>query len=59
MVVHIGEMNADIRPAEPGPETGNADGRSGGGRTSEDAWEELQCRLTWLRARTAATGFDD
>jgi hypothetical protein len=59
MVVHIGEMYTDIRPAEPEAETGTADGRSGSGRTAEETWDESRGRLTWLQARTAATGFDD
>jgi hypothetical protein len=59
MVVHIGEMYTDIRPAGPEAEKGAGDERSGGGRTAEEAWEESRCRQTWLRTRTAATDFDD
>ena len=60
MVVHVGDMYTDIRPADPEPEPGDGgDGRSGGGRTADEAWDESRGRLTWIRSRTAATGFDD
>jgi hypothetical protein len=57
VVVHVGELHTDIRPAD----STRADGedQSGGGRTAEDLWEEVRGRSAWLAARTAATGFDD
>ena len=57
MVVHVGELHTDIRPADPPAATG--DEPSDGGRTTEDLWEEVRGRSAWLAARTAATGFDD
>jgi len=59
MVVHVGEMYTDIRPAETEREAGAGDGQPGSGRTAEEAWDESQGRLTHIRARTSATGFDD
>jgi hypothetical protein len=59
MVVHVGEMFTDIRPAEPGQAAGAGDRQSGDGRTTEELLDEARGRLTWLCQRTAATGFDD
>jgi hypothetical protein len=59
MVVHVGEMFTDIRPAESEPGTGAGDRQPSSGRTTEELWDEARGRLTWLRERTAATGFDD
>ena len=59
MVVHVGEMFTDIRPAEPGQAAGAGDRQSGDGRTMEELLDEARRRLTWLCERTAATGFDD
>jgi len=59
MVVHVGEMFTDIRPAEPGHAAGAGDRQSGDGRTMEELLDEARGRLTWLCERTAATGFDD
>jgi hypothetical protein len=59
MAVHVGEMHTDIRPAEATPETATGDAQSGSGRTVDEVWDESRGRLTWIRARTAATGFDD
>lgn len=57
MGVHVGDMFTDIRPADAGSPTG--DGQPGGGRTAEELWDEARDRAAWLRARTAATDFDD
>jgi hypothetical protein len=59
MAVHVGDMFTDIRPADPEQAAGAADGQSGGGRTAEELWDEARGRLTWLKARTSATDFDD
>ena len=59
MVVHVGELFTDIRPAEPEPDGGAGDRASAGGRTVDEDWDESRGRLAWLRTRTAATGFDD
>lgn len=59
MAVHVGEMFTDIRPAEPEQSSGVGEPQPGGGRSNEDLWDEARGRLTWLRARTAATDFDD
>lgn len=57
MVVHVGELHTDIRPADSPTATG--DEQPDAGRTTEDLWEEVRGRSAWLAARTAATGFDD
>jgi hypothetical protein len=59
MVVHVGEMHTDIRPAESEHAAASADGPQPGGRSADEVWAESQGRLSWLRERTAATGFDD
>jgi hypothetical protein len=57
MAVHVGDMFTDIRPADS--EAPSGDGQPGGGRTAEELWDEARGRSAWLRARTAATDFDD
>ena len=58
MAVHVGDLFADIRPAEPELAAGAGDEQPGG-RTMEELWDEARGRLTWVRSRTAATDFDD
>ena len=57
MVVHVGELHTDIRPADPPGE--DPEQQPGGGRTVEDLWRESRGRTTWLEARTSASGYDD
>jgi hypothetical protein len=57
MAVHVGDMFTDIRPADADAPAG--DGQPGGGRTTEELWDEARGRWVWLAARTAATDFDD
>jgi len=59
MAVHVGDMFADIRPADSEQAAGAGDGQPGGGRTTEELWDEARGRLTWIRSPTAATDFDD
>ena len=59
MAVHVGDLFADIRPADPELAAGADDDRPSGGRTMEELWDEARGRLTWVRSRTAATDFDD
>ena len=57
MAVHVGDMFTDIRPADADAPSGA--GPPGGGRTTEELWDEARGRWAWLAARTAATDFDD
>ncbi len=57
MAVHVGELHTDIRPADS--EVAAGDDQPGGGRTTEELWEESRGRSAWIAERTAATGFDD
>lgn len=59
MAVHVGDMFTDIRSADSDQHPGASDGQPRGDRTAEELWDESRGRLTWLRARTAATDFDD
>jgi hypothetical protein len=59
MGVHVKDMFTDIRPADAGQAAGAGDGQPGDGRTMEEIWAEARGRQSWLRARTAATDFDD
>jgi hypothetical protein len=59
MVVHVKDMFTDIRPADAGQAAGAGDGQPGDGRSTEELWAEARGRQDWLRARTAASDFDD
>lgn len=59
MGVHVKDMFTDIRPADAGQAAGAGDGHSGDGLTMEEVWAEARGRQNWLRARTAATDYDD
>lgn len=59
MAVHVGDLFADIRQAEPGRTSGSGDAGDGGGRTAAELWDEARDRATWLAARTAAADFED
>jgi hypothetical protein len=66
MGVHVDEIHTQVSSSAPATEPGAAAGPGGGADaaparpgTAEETWRRTMARVTQLRCRVAAEGFDD